>query len=155
MAQLTRAETDDHFAEARILFEEYARSLPLEDLEFQNFSEELESIGVLYTPPQGRLLLARRGEELMGCVAVRRIDDHVCEMKRLYVRALARRTGLGRRLALEIIAEAKSLGYSRMRLDTLPSMDEARTLYQSLGFKIIQPYYDTPIDDMVFMEIDL
>lgn len=155
MAELTRAETDDHFLEARILFEEYARSLPLEDLEFQNFSKELESLGSLYTPPEGRVLLARRGEELMGCVAVRRIDDLVCEMKRLYVRAPFRRTGLGKRLALEIIAEAKSLGYSRMRLDTLPSMDEAQTLYQSLGFKIIRPYYDSPIEDMVFMEIDL
>ena len=155
MIKLKQAQTKEDFEEARALFEEYADDLPLEDLEFQNFDEELENIESIYTPPEGRLLLARWGKDLMGCVAVRRITDTVCEMKRLYVRSRFRHEGLGRRLALEIIAEAKKLGYSRMRLDTLPSMKTAQQLYKSLGFKIIEPYYDTPINGMMFMEINL
>lgn len=155
MIKLKKARTADDFKAAKTLFKEYALGLPLEDLEFQNFNEELRNINTLYAPPEGRLLLARWDGELVGCVAVRRISGAVCEMKRLYVRDPLRGEGLGRRLALEIIAEAKKLGYKRMRLDTLPSMKKAQELYKSLGFKIIEPYYDSPIEDMMFMEIYL
>lgn len=155
MIKLKKAQTPRDFEEARELFEEYADGLPLEDLEFQNFRAELDNINTFYSPPEGRLLLARWGNELVGCVAVRRITDTVCEMKRMYVRSSFRGEGLGRRLALEIIAEAKKLGYGRMRLDTLPSMKQAQELYKSLGFKIIEPYYNSPIEGMLFMEINL
>ena len=143
------------FETARALFVEYAQTLPLEDLEFQDFDGELASIESMYAPPQGALLIARDAVVAAGCVAARRHSDSVCEMKRLYVRDAFRGTGLGRRLAVEVIAVASHAGYRSMRLDTLPSMTAARTLYESLGFIRIEPYYDSPIEGMVFMELDL
>jgi ribosomal protein S18 acetylase RimI-like enzyme len=155
MIQLIQAKRAPDFQAARILFEEYAKALPLEDLEFQNFGGELTNIEAMYAPPHGRLLLARSVDSLAGCAAVRLLDGTVCEMKRLYVRPRHRGDGLGRRLAVGIIAEARVLGYTHMRLETLPSMAIPRALYRSLGFEVIEPYYDSPIKDMVFMELDL
>ena len=106
--------------------------------------------------PSGRLLLAIQEEQLAGCVALRKIDDSTCEMKRLFLRPKFRGKGLGRRLAEAIIAEARAIGYQRMRLDTLPGrMDQAIALYRSLGFKEIGAYYDTPVVGTTFMELKL
>jgi len=153
--KLKQAESQGEIKQARELFEEYAAWLEV-DLCFQNFEKELRELPGEYAKPSGRLLLATDEGQLMGCVALRRIDDEVCEMKRLYLRKDFRGRGKGRELALAIIEEARQIGYQRMRLDTLPSrMGQAEAVYRSLGFKEIEPYYHNPIGDTLFMELIL
>jgi ribosomal protein S18 acetylase RimI-like enzyme len=158
--KLIQAQAAEEVACARELFEEYAAGLGL-DLCFQNFEKELAELPGEYAPPSGRLLLAIENDAVAGCVALRKIadgagGDNVCEMKRLYVRAAFRGTGLGRTLAETIIEAARELGYARMRLDTLPGkMDRAIAMYRSLGFVNIEPYYHTPVKDTAFMELEL
>jgi putative acetyltransferase len=136
--------------EVRALFREYAASLPFA-LDFQDFEQELAELPGAYAPPRGVLLLARDA----GCVALRPIDATVCELKRLYVRPSARGTGLGRRLVEAIVNDARALGYSRMRLDTTPSMTAAQSLYEQLGFREIPPYRPNPVPGARFLELDL
>ena len=153
--QLFQATTDEHIKAARTLFEEYAASLGF-SLCFQNFDQELKHLPGDYAPPDGRLLLAVEGEQLAGCIALRKIGDGVCEMKRLFVRPGHRATGLGRLLAESIIDEARKLGYTQMRLDTVPGkMDKAIALYQRIGFVEIEPYYPNPVEGAKFMELKL
>jgi GNAT superfamily N-acetyltransferase len=136
--------------EVRTLVREYAASLPFA-LDFQDFDRELNELPGDYAPPKGALLLARGA----GCVALRPIDGTTCEMKRLYVRPSARGTGIGRRLAEAAITEARTLGYKRMRLDTVPGMDSAQSLYERLGFEDIAPYRSNPIPGARFLELQL
>ena len=152
--RLTRAETDAEVEQARALFKEYADATGV-DLCFQNFAHELAALPGDYAPPSGRLLVAYDNEEAAGCVALRRVDGAVCEMKRLYVRPSFRGTGLGRTLAEFIIEEARRIGYARMRLDTLPSMRSAIALYRSLGFREIDSYRFSPVEGTLYMELDL
>jgi GNAT superfamily N-acetyltransferase len=154
MPRLIRAEMPEHWQGARLLFEEYAASLDFE-LNFQSFDQELEALPGDYGPPHGCLLLAHHEGAVVGCVASRKIDDGVCEMKRLYVRPDHRAQGLGRLLVEGIIAEARRQGYGRMRLDTVPSMEAARALYASFGFRPIEPYRHNPIPGAAFMELAL
>ena len=138
----------------KMLFSEYASSLGI-DLSFQDFNRELAELPGEYAPPNGSILIARKESEAVGCVAMRCISNEICEMKRLYVRPRFRRKGLGKRLAVSAIQEAKRRDYHRMRLDTLPSMREALALYESLGFRQISPYRYNPIQGAVFLELDL
>lgn len=139
---------------ARDLFREYGASLGI-DLSFQEFDRELRELPGDYAPPRGAILLALDAEEAVGCVAVRDLGEGACEMKRLFVRPSHRGTGLGRTLADAVLATARSLGYGRMRLDTLPSMGSAMALYALLGFREIPPYRFNPVPGARFMEIDL
>jgi GNAT superfamily N-acetyltransferase len=151
--ELAVAESAADFALGRVLFEEYAAQLNV-DLCFQGFSAELDRLPEMYGAPRGRLLLAREGDLLLGCVGIRALkaDPDTCEMKRLYVRDAARGRGLGRRLATASIDAARDLGYTRLVLDTLPRMTDAQALYASLGFVAIHPYYTNPIDGVVYLE---
>ncbi len=148
------AEDAESFAVARELFKEYAAQLGI-DLCFQNFDAELANLPGVYAPPTGRLLLATVKGKAVGCVGVRRLDDEICEMIRLYVKPKFRSLRAGRRLAEAIIGEARRLGYRKMRLDTLPSMKRAREIYESLGFKLIEPYCFNPEAGTIFMELEL
>ena len=153
--KLIEAKSDEEVQEARELFAEYAAWLGI-DLCFQNFDKELAELPGEYVPPSGRLLLAVENDQVAGCVAVRKIGADLCEMKRLYVRPAFRGQGLGRTLAEKIIEAGRDMGYARMRLDTLPRrMAPAIAMYRSLGFKTIEPYYDNPIEGVVFLELEL
>lgn len=146
------AETAPLVEEARQLFLEYADSLGI-DLCFQGFETELQGLPGEYAPPAGRLILAFHKNLPAGCVALRRIDEQVCEMKRLYVRPGVRGLNLGRQLAERVIGEARRIGYRSMRLDTLPSMTEAIALYRNLGFRETEAYRFNPISGAIYMEL--
>ncbi len=150
-----QAESPAQIAQARTLFLEYAESLGF-SLCFQSFDQELETLPGNYAPPPGRLLLAEYQGELAGCVALRRIDPEVAEMKRLYLRPKFRGKGLGRILAENIIREARAIGYRRMRLDTVePVMRTAVSMYREFGFYEIEPYTKNPMEGALYMELKL
>lgn len=143
-----------HVRIAQELFVEYERAIGI-DLCFQNFSEEVAGLPGEYVPPAGRLYICFVDGFVAGCVALRRIDERICEMKRLYVRPAFRGQHLGRLLAERVIQDAKTTGYLAMRLDTLPSMTEAITLYHSLGFQPTDPYRVNPHAGALYMELAL
>lgn len=147
-------ETGESLNIVRELFREYEKYIGV-DLCFQDFENELKSLPGAYSRPQGRLYLIESAGEIAGCAALRKFDEDVCEMKRLYVREKFRGRGLGRQAAELIVAEARNIGYKRMMLDTLPAMTEAITLYESLGFKKVPEYRENPIAGAVFMEMKL
>ncbi len=150
-----QAETPTQVAEARELFLEYAQSLGF-SLCFQNFDKELANLPGDYAPPEGRLLLAEYAGRLAGCVALHRLGSSICEMKRLYLRPQFRGKRLGRALAERIIADARVIGYRRMRLDTVePVMKDAVAMYRRLGFAEIAPYCENPISGALYMELQL
>jgi putative acetyltransferase len=149
--QIVAAATVADIDAARELFREYQRWLGV-DLCFQGFEEELATLPGRYAPPGGALLLAKAGDDVAGCVAVRSLGGGRCEMKRLYVRPAYRARGLGRSLALAVLAEARRLGHSSMVLDTLDWMSEALALYRSLGFAETAPYTHNPLPGPVFLE---
>lgn len=146
-----RPESTDQWKLARRLVEEYAASLHL-DLGFQDFAREVSDLAAQYSPPDGAFLLAEHTGEFVGCVALRKFSDCVCEMKRLYVIPAQRGQGVGRVLAEGIVAEARRLGYHRMLLDTLEFMLEAQTLYRSLGFAPTAAYRFNPVPGTSFLE---
>jgi GNAT superfamily N-acetyltransferase len=154
MTTFVQVESAEDLQAIRDLFREYAAGLHI-DLSFQNFDAELAELPGAYAPPTGRLILARIESEPAGCIALRAMEQTICEMKRLYVRSAFRGTGLGRRLVERIINEAQTAGHTKMRLDTLQTMAEARGLYRKLGFREISPYYHNPFMGTMFMELDL
>jgi putative acetyltransferase len=154
MYTIREAETATDIAQARELFLEYQSSLGV-DLCFQGFAEELASLPGNYARPAGRLLLASNGGSVLGVVALRPILSTDCEMKRLYVRSAGRGAGLGRLLTQALIKEARLTGYSRVLLDTLPSMAEAQTLYRSMGFVEIAAYCHNPVTGTRYMALNL
>jgi len=164
MTDIRPAVSEDDWERARILIREFAawhRKSHQEDLELiqkyfgeKAFENELGSVSTKYGPPGGRLLLAY-SDRLAGCVALRRLNDENCEMKRMFVRTQHQRKGIGRDLALAILDEAKRLGYKRMFLDTSIRQLPAQALYRSIGFVDTEPYYDMPDEVrnwLVFME---
>jgi ribosomal protein S18 acetylase RimI-like enzyme len=141
----------------RALFDEYAASLDV-DLSFQDFARELAELPGEYAAPHGCLLLADDGGDIIGCVALRALaggEDAQGEVKRLYLREVARGRGIGRELALAVIARARVFGYRSVKLDTLASMRRARALYSSLGFRECAPYYRNPLPGTTYMELAL
>jgi putative acetyltransferase len=161
--RVVEADTIARYAAARALIEEYAAQIGASmgiDLGFQNFAAELNNLPGMYGPPSGCLLLATRDiqhpqDEWVGCCALRRFADAVCEMKRLYIKPETRGAHLGRQLTDHVIAKARTLGYRRMVLDTALDMIAAQKLYRSLGFRETGPYYFNPMAGVTFMELDL
>jgi len=146
-----RADLPEDLPVVRELFGEYGQTLGV-DLSFQGFDQELATLPGKYAPPHGMVIIARSDGKPCGCVAMRRIDEWTCEMKRLYVRPESRGLRVGGELVRRIIQSAELRGYQYMRLDTLPSMTSAVSLYRSSGFQEIEPYIYNPIPGALFME---
>ncbi len=151
---LRQAQTPEDLRLARELFREYADWLKV-DLCFQGFDEELAGLPGKYAPPAGRLLLARADGAAAGCIALRPLEPGVGEVKRMYVRPAFRRRGIARALADALVAQARAIGYQRLRLDTLSFMRDAGALYRSLGFVEIAPYYHNPLQGTIYLELEL
>ena len=154
MLVIKQALSEELINQTRVLFKEYANYLGF-DLNFQNFDEELKTLPGNYSPPEGCILLAFYKDKLAGCVGLRKFKNDICEMKRLFVRPEFRRRNIGRNLSKATIQKAKKIGYKFMRLDTLPFMKEAISLYLSLGFKEIKLYRYNPIEGAKFFELKL
>jgi GNAT superfamily N-acetyltransferase len=155
MVRIVQAETDKQINKARELFREYEAWLGL-DLCFQGFEEELRDLPGKYAQPEGRLYLAYLDDALAGCIAMRKFQDGICEMKRLFVRDGFRGHRIGVQLIEKLLTEARKEHYSKMRLDTFPpKMGKAVSLYESHGFRPIPAYYNNPYEGVLFMELDL
>ena len=152
---ILKVESSGQVEQARSLFLEYAESLRF-SLCFQSFDKEVAGLPGDYAPPDGRLLLAEHEGKAAGCVALHKLSDGICEMKRLYVRPAVRGKALGRALTERVIQEARAMGYTRMRLDTIVGkMDSAIALYRELGFREIPPYRENPVAGAIYMELKL
>jgi putative acetyltransferase len=143
------------FDSVRALFTEYAGSLGF-SLGYQGFDAELAGLPGKYAAPEGALLLAKVEGIAAGVVALRRLEPGIAEMKRLYVKPAHHGRSIGRKLAEAIVETARSLGYRRLRLDTIAGkMDSAVKLYRSMGFVEIAPYYDSPVPGTTYLELVL
>jgi len=147
------ASTPEHIGRVRELFREYAATTDASEC-FEGFEREISGLPWPYNPPGGQLLLAELEGHAAGCVALRKLDEGISEMKRLFVRPAFRGRRVGRQLAEAIIAEARRIGYRAMRLDTLPSMAAARALYHSLEFRSIPRYNDNPGPGVLHLELN-
>ena len=154
MIEIVEANRKILIAKVKELFLEYSESLGF-DLSFQNFNAELDNFPVQYSPPTGSLFLALAHNLPIGCVGVRYFENGICEMKRLFVKPNFRGKRVGRLLAEAAVKAGKNLGYERMRLDTLPTMEKANHLYGSLGFVEIEPYRYNPIEGARYLELNL
>ena len=152
MTELLLAISPKQIDDARSLFREYEAWLGM-SLCFQSFEEEVVGLPGKYASPGGRLYVAYLNGEPVGCIALREIGPGVCEMKRLFLCESARGRGIGVRLIEQVIADAKEIGYIKMRLDTYPpKMGKAVSLYEAHGFHVIPPYYHNPHEGVLFME---
>lgn len=154
MIEYVHVVTEEHLDHIRELFTEYVHSLGFE-LNFQDYESEFAELPGEYAPPDGRLFLAIVDGDAVGCIGLRKINDTICELKRMYIRPDFRGKGIGRRLAEIVIEEARKTGYKAVRLDTIDTMKEATSLYRSLGFKEIDPYRHNPMVGAMFMELIL
>ena len=149
--KIIQARTPQEMAEAKALFQAYADTLDF-DLGFQGFHEEVSGLPGPYAPPHGTILLAYEDDAAVGCVALKPLEPGICEMKRLFVKPEARRQNLGRKLAGTIIKQAQTMGYARMRLDTVPQFTEAISLYRGLGVRPIEAYCHNPLQGALYFE---
>jgi ribosomal protein S18 acetylase RimI-like enzyme len=154
MVKLICVKTKRDIERIKQLFLEYVDTLGF-DLHFQNFKQELRNLPGAYASPEGCMMLALDDDEAVGCVALRPLSAGICEMKRLYVKPRCRGKKIGKMLANAIVAEALRCGYERMRLDTVPSMKEARRLYESMGFKQTPAYRHNPVPGALYFELEL
>lgn len=152
--RIENAEGAEFLETVRTLFREYETNIRV-SLCFQGFEEELASLPGAYAQPSGRLLVAFDWDEPAGCGAFRQLENGVCEMKRLFVRPEHQGKAIGAALARALIEQAIEAGYSRMRLDTMPSMTRAITMYRALGFKEIPAYRFNPVPGSMFFELRL
>ena len=152
---LRQAETPSEITQVRELFLEYEKALGIR-LCFQGFDKELAGLPGQYAPPSGRLLLGVYAGALAGCVALHALDAEIGEMKRLYLRPAFRGKGLGQAMVDAVVAEARAIGYGRLRLDTIePLMKNAVSMYRRMGFREIAPYCANPCEGALYMELDL
>ena len=154
MLKIFKARTKDHYEQMRELVVQYAAALGF-NLEFQDFDREMSDLPGAYASPGGCMLLAKMNEKFVGCVALRDLGDGTCEMKRLFVMPKYRGIKVGGRLAEAVIDRARQLGYKRMRLDTVASMEAANRLYASLGFYQIDAYCHNPLEQAMYYELEL
>ena len=154
MIKLQTVENADHVAHAKILFQEYAETRK-NDPALEDFHEEIDNLPGKYAAPEGNLILAYSDGKPAGCVALHKLADGFCEMKRLYLSPSLRGRGIGRYLVEAILKQAAIMGYSRLRLDSIPSMREAQALYESIGFYEIPAYRDNPNEGTKYYEIEL
>ena len=155
MVKLLAVKTDKAYQIAVNLFKEYASQIGV-DLSFQNFNQELADIKSQYARPKGVLYIAYDKEQQpIGCFGIRVYEDSICELKRMYLKSHYRGLGIGKKLLLKSIQAGKELGYTKMRLDTLPSMKSAINLYKSIGFYEISAYRFNPIEGTKYFEIVL
>lgn len=152
--KIISATSNEHVTRAKELIQEYVLSLGF-DLNFQNFKEEIDSFPAQYSPPRGCLLVAQYENKIVGCVGLRDQGSDICEMKRMYIQPDFRGQGAGKALTRGLIDKARGMGYIRMRLDTLSSMEAAVRLYISFGFKEISPYRVNPIKGARYFELKL
>jgi len=154
MVQIIRAVTEEHYKQAKLLFRQYASTLDFE-LDFQGFDDEVITLPGVYSPPGGCILLAKVSDRFVGCVALRKLENNICEMKRLFVIPEYRSKKVGQILEKEIIDVARESEYKTMRLDTVAAMEEANRLYVSLGFRRIEAYCYNPIEKAVYYELKI
>ncbi|MGI9437544.1 MAG: GNAT family N-acetyltransferase [Geminicoccaceae bacterium] len=153
--EIVEATTPQEIEHVRRLFRAYTDWLDV-DLCFQDFESELANLPGFYAPPRGRLLLAKVGCEIAGCVGLRPLEDDICEMKRLWVEPGYGGRGIGRSLAEAVVDLGRSMGYRAMRLDTMPGrLKAAGHIYQTMGFKEIPPYYHNPLEGAAMFELQL
>lgn len=147
--------------DVRQLFTEYTTLLIQGDPEFrqylqiQNYDAEIAHLEDKYGAPQGRLYLALADKKVVGCIALRKLEDDSCEMKRLYVRPEYQSRGIGRLLTEQILEDARKIGYHRILLDTFPFLDRAVAMYEHMGFRRISRYNDSPMDSTIYMALEL
>ena len=146
-----RIETEDEIIGAKKLIIEYNQWLNL-DLSFQNIDDELINFPKKYEQPEGSFIIAKDNNFVVGCVGIRNIGNKICEMKRLFVNDNYKGKGIGKTLVVKIIEEAKIKKYEIMRLDTVKTMEAALNIYYKIGFYEIEPYYNNPYSDVVYLE---
>jgi len=155
MYQIVEANTPELIKETQVLFREYEKWLNV-SLCFQGFEEEVNTLPGKYSPPEGRLYLVQLDDKFSGCIALRKLEEGICEMKRLYLREELRGKEIGNTLVTKIIQDAREIGYKAMRLDTIKEkMPKAVAIYSRHGFIETEPYYHNPNPHTLFMELDL
>jgi len=150
MVEIVSADSAEEIAAAKSLIRDYVASIGV-DLSFQNFDAEMEDFPAIYCA----LLLAKEGEQYVGVVALKKLSEGICEMKRMYCHPAYRGSGIGRALSEALIKTASAQGFTKMRLDTVLAAKESLALYRKLGFEEIAPYYENPLDDVIYMELCL
>lgn len=151
--ELKEVVSSEGYEAAVNLFKEYALEIGI-DLEFQSFKKEIENVEEEYSRPNGVIFIAYdQNDVMLGCFGIRKLEDTICELKRMYIRKVARGIGIGKQLLMKAIEIGIELGYSQMRLDTLPSMGVAISLYEKAGFHQIDPYRFNPIKGARYYEL--